>query len=136
MKSWRSANLLLAFSLELAMLAAFFAAGLALPLGWLRYALAAALVGLAIATWGVWAAPRAGKRRLKMPALLWFKLLMFALATAAWWVAGQGFIGSIFGVLAAINLMAASALGQHELPQPKAKTKRSRSPAQSSTPRR
>jgi hypothetical protein len=51
MKSWRSANLLLAFSLELAMLAAFFAAGLALPLGWFRYALAAVLVGLAIAAW-------------------------------------------------------------------------------------
>ena len=135
MKSWRSANLLLAFLIELGMLAAFcFAGWAATPIAWLRLVLAVALPGLAIVLWAVWAAPKAGKRRLKMPGLVIFKLVMFGFATAAWWAAGQGFIGSIFGALAAINLIAAWLFRQHEPAERSAK--RSRSPGQSSAPRR
>ncbi len=108
MQSLKAGNLLLAFMIELVMLAAFCVAGFAVsgPL-WLRAGLAIGLPGIAIAAWALWAAPKAGKRRLRMPALLWFKIGMFALATAAWWVADQGFIGTVFAVLAAINLIGA-----------------------------
>jgi len=113
MRSWRSANLLLAFLIELAMLTAFAYAGWHLPhVLWQRIALAILLPAIAIVLWGMFAAPRAGKRRLKLPALLYFKIAMFALAALAWWVAGEAFIGSIFAVLAAINLIAASLFRQ------------------------
>lgn len=90
------------------MLAAFCAAGWSVggPI-WVRVPLAVGLPILAIGAWAAWAAPRAGKRRLKMPALMYFKIVMFALATVAWWVAGQGFVGTVFAVLAAINLLGA-----------------------------
>lgn len=109
----RSGNLLLAFLIELAMLAAFGLAGWAVggPT-WLRAVMAAAFPLIAIAAWARWAAPRAGKRRLKMPALLYFKIALFALATICWWAAGQGFIGTVFAVLAAVNLLGAVAFKQ------------------------
>jgi len=47
-----------------------------------------------------------------MPGLRVFKILMFVAGTAAWWVAGQPFIASVFGVLAGINLLAAWAFKQ------------------------
>jgi len=104
----RSGNLLLAFLIELAMIAAFCLAGWSVggPI-WLKLIMAIALPGIAIVAWGIWAAPRAGARRLKMPALFYFKIGMFALATVAWWFAGQGFFGTVFAVLAAVNLIAA-----------------------------
>lgn len=135
MASLRSGNLLLAFLIELGMLAAFcFAGWFVPPLLALRIAGAVLLPGLAIAAWAIWAAPRAGANRLKMPALLYFKIAMFGLATLAWLLAGQGFIGSIFGVLAAINLAVGWMLRQHQPPEQK-KSRRSRSPARSSAPR-
>ena len=60
---------------------------------------------IAILIWAVWAAPKAGKRRLKPGPLLLFKIGIFGLATLAWWLAGQSLIAAIFGVLAAINLL-------------------------------
>ena len=75
MRSLRHANLLLAFMIEVGMLAAFCYAGWASThIVWLRLVLAVGLPGLAIVLWAVWAAPKAGKRRLKMPALLVFKI--------------------------------------------------------------
>lgn len=109
----RAANLTLAFLLELGMLAAFAVAGwAATEIGWLRLVLAIGWPALAIVLWAVWAAPKAGKRRLKPAPLLVFKILIFAVATVAWWAAGQGFVAAVFGVLAAINLAAATAFGQ------------------------
>jgi hypothetical protein len=109
----RRGNLLLAFLIELGMLVAFCTAGWALPhILWLRIVLAIGLPGLAIVLWANWAAPKAGKRRLKMPALMVFKLAMFAVATAAWWAAGQAFIASIFGALVVVNLLGMWAFGQ------------------------
>jgi hypothetical protein len=106
LRSLRQGNLLLAFILELGMLAAFCFAGWNLgTVLWLKLALAVGLPVIAIVLWAVWAAPRAGKRRLKMPALMVFKIAMLLAATAAWVVAGQGFIGSIFCALVAINVL-------------------------------
>lgn len=112
-RSLRSGNMLLAFLLEVAMLAAFCYAGwVATPILWLRIVLAIGLPALAILLWAVWAAPKAGKRRLKMPALIIFKLAIFAIATAAWWASGQAFIAAIFAVLVVINLLAMLAFKQ------------------------
>jgi hypothetical protein len=116
MKALRDANLALAFAVELAMLAAFAVAGwAATPVLWLRVVLAVGLPALAIVLWAVWAAPKAGKRRLKMPALLVFKLAIFAAATFAWWAAGLPFIAAIFGTLAAISLLGGLVLRQDEI---------------------
>lgn len=111
LRSIRSANILLAFGLELAMLAGFAVGGWGVPgTMWVRLGAAVALPSAAIVLWGIWAAPKAGARRLKMPALFWFKCAMFGAATAAWWFGGDPFIGAIFGTLAAINLLTAAAL--------------------------
>lgn len=110
--SLRSGNLLLAFLLEVGMLAALcFAGWTATNVFWMRLALAIAMPGVAIVLWAAWAAPRA-KTRLRMPALMGFKIAIFAVATAALWAAGQPFIAAIFGTLVAINLLAMWAFGQ------------------------
>jgi hypothetical protein len=110
----RNGNLALAFAVELGMLAGFaFAGWAATPILWLRLVLAAALPGIAIAMWAVWAAPKAKKRRLKPRPLLTFKLVIFGFATLAWWLAGMGLIAAIFGVLAAINLAGIAAFKQY-----------------------
>jgi len=104
-KTLRSSNLLLAFLLELGMLAAFVVVGWALggstPI---KAGLAVALPVVAIVLWAIYAAPRAGKRRLKMPALMIFKAVMMGLAVIAWGLAGMPLVSSIFAALAAINL--------------------------------
>ena len=113
LRSLRGGNLMLAFGLEVAMLAAFCYAGwMATPILWVRIVLAIGLPALAILLWAVWAAPKAGKRRLKMPALLIFKIAIFAMATAAWWVAGQSFVAAVFAALVVVNLAAASVFRQ------------------------
>ena len=110
----KAGNLALAFAVEIAMLAAFAVAGwTATPILWLRLLLTIALPGIAIAMWAVWAAPKAKKRRLKPGPLLVFKLIIFGFATLAWWLAGQGLIAAIFGVLAAINLLGLVAFRQY-----------------------
>ena len=112
--SLRRGNMLLAFLLELGMLAAFcFAGWAATGILWLRIILAIGLPALAILLWAVWAAPKAGKRRLKMPQLMIFKVIIFAFATAAWWAAGQAFIASIFGALVVINVLGMWAFKQY-----------------------
>ena len=109
----KGANLALAFALELAMLAAFALAGwAATPILWLRIVLALVLPGIAILMWAVWAAPKAKKRRLSPGPLVVFKIVIFAAATLAWWLAGAGLIAAIFGTLAAINLLAGLAFRQ------------------------
>jgi hypothetical protein len=113
MDGLRAGNLALAFGLEIAMLAAFAVAGwAATPILWLRVVLAIGLPALAIVLWAVWAAPKAGKRRLKMPGLAVFKILIFAVATAAWVAAGQGFIGAVFGTLVVVNVLGMWVFGQ------------------------
>ncbi len=112
--SLKNGNLALAFAVEIAMLAGFALAGWAsTPILWLRIVLAVALPGVAIVLWAVWAAPKAGKLRLKPAPLLLFKLIIFGFATLAWWLAGHSFIAAVSGTLAAINLIAAWAFRQY-----------------------
>jgi hypothetical protein len=114
MNGLKNGNLALAFAVEVAMLAAFAAAGWAsTPILWLRIVLTIALPAIAIVMWAVWAAPKAKKRRLKPAPLLVFKLIIFGFATLAWWLAGLGLIAAIFGVLAAINLLGIMAFRQY-----------------------
>ncbi len=115
MQGLKAGNLALAFAVELAMLAGFaFAGWAATDILWLRIVLAAALPGIAIALWAVWAAPKAKKKtRLKPRPLLLFKLAIFAAATLAWWLSGHGFIAAVFGTLAAINLIGMWAFRQY-----------------------
>jgi hypothetical protein len=114
MDGLKNGNLALAFAVEIAMLAAFAAAGwVATPILWLRIGLAIALPGIAIVLWSVWAAPKAKKRRLKPGPLLVFKIIILGFATLAWWIAGLGLIAALFGVLAAINLLGIVAFRQY-----------------------
>ena len=115
MQGLKAGNLVLAFAVELAMLAAFALAGWAASgILWLRIVLLVALPGLAIALWAVWAAPKASRKtRLGPRLLLLFKLAIFAAATLAWWLAGQGFIAAVFGTLAAIHLLGIVAFRQY-----------------------
>jgi hypothetical protein len=84
---------------------------------WLKFVLAIGLPALAILLWAVWAAPKAGKRRLSEPGLTVFKVLIFGAAAAALWASGQGFWAEVFAALAAINLIAAWLLGQVSWPK-------------------
>jgi hypothetical protein len=112
MQSLRSGNLLLALLIEIVAIVGFGVAGWsATHVLWLRVLLTAGLAGVAIAAWAVWAAPRSGSR-LKPRPLVIFKIVVFALATAAWWFADQSFVAAVFGILAAINLLGAWAFGQ------------------------
>ena len=112
MQTLRNGNLLLALLIEIAAIIAFAAAGWsATHVLWLRAVLAIGLAGVLIAAWAVWGAPRSSTR-LRQPALALFKIVVFAAATAAWWYAGQSFFAAVFGILAAINLLAAWAFGQ------------------------
>src|SRR5215471_4169765 len=105
MSSFRAGNLMLAFLLELAMLAALALFGWHVAGAiWLRLLLAIGLPAVAIAAWAVWGAPKS-KSRLQGRALLLFKVVMFALATAAWFATGEAFIGTIFAVLVVVNLL-------------------------------
>lgn len=93
---------LLAFTLELAMLAALgywgFYGGKKAPE---KYLWGLGLPLLAIALWWVWAAPKSA-HRLEQPYLLVFKLILFGVAsfglyrsglpTLAWWLAGLAFV--------------------------------------------
>ncbi|HWA19075.1 MAG TPA: YrdB family protein [Devosia sp.] len=118
MSAIAAANLALAFLIELAMLAAFAYAGWVAPEPvWLKFMLAIGIPALAILLWAVWAAPKAGKRRLTEPGLTIFKVLIFGAAAFALWASGQAMFAAIFGALAAINLIAAWLLGQVSWPK-------------------
>ena len=100
----RNANLALAFLVELAMLVALGYAGwAATDIWWLRYLLLIGWPALAIVLWAIWAAPKSG-RRLPAPALLLFKLAIFAVTAFLLWAAGQAPAALLFGIVAASNL--------------------------------
>lgn len=99
----KSLNLVLAFVLELSMLAAFayfgFTATSQLPL---QITLAVGLPLAVAVIWGFWLAPRAS-RRLQEPWLVIAKLALFGLATLALYVTGQPLPAVILGVLFLAN---------------------------------
>lgn len=107
MELLKAANLALALLVEVLMLIAFGAWGLGLaapaPWPWVAGALA---VGLGIALWGIWAAPRSAQR-LAMPGLVWFKLGMFGLASLALLAIGRPLLALGFAAAAGLNLLLA-----------------------------
>jgi uncharacterized membrane protein YfcA len=96
------ANVALAFVLELAALAGFALLAAWVPDGWLRLAAGVVAMAVFVALWAQWAAPRA-KRRLEMPALLVFKIAIFAVAALGFFASGQWVLCGVFVVLSAIN---------------------------------
>lgn len=101
----KSANLALAFFLELAALVAFaywgFNTG---DSSLVHVALGIGVPVLAAALWGIFAAPKSS-RRLQGVAYWTFKIVFFALASAALAAAGQPTLGIALGVVAAVNLL-------------------------------
>ncbi|CDP50176.1 hypothetical protein [Devosia sp. DBB001] len=108
----KGGNLLVAFLVELAMLAAFVVWALSLEqAGWLKWVIAVVAVVLAATAWGIFAAPKSGTR-LGEPWLTVFKVALFALAALALHAAGQTEWGVALGVVAAANLVLMHAWGQ------------------------
>jgi hypothetical protein len=113
MNTLKGANLALAFVLELLMLVAFacwaFVAGHG---SWAGTLAAVVIVVVAIALWAIWGAPKSA-RRLKMPGLLVFKLVIFGLAVVGLWAAGQPVWAVLLALLTALNLVLAGLWDQH-----------------------
>jgi hypothetical protein len=108
----RTANLALAFFIEIAMLVALGYAGwAATDIQWLRYVLMIGWPALAILLWAIWAAPKSG-RRLPGPALLLFKTAIFGVTTFLLFAAGTSAGALVFGTLAAVHLGLAALLKQ------------------------
>ena len=103
---------LTAFALELALLFGFGLFGYRFGQGGVAgMLLAVLLVGVAIALWGRFAAPRSATRLPERP-LLAFKIVIFLAGTLAFWLAGWREPAPIFGMLAAFDLGLAMALGR------------------------
>lgn len=112
----KTVNLLLAFLLELVMLAAWGWKGWNLPLPEPFPALAAVLIPLfVIAVWGLFAAPRA-RYPLSAPATAALKGLLLGGGALALASTGQLVLGAANGVLVALNLVFAVVWGQLERP--------------------
>jgi hypothetical protein len=103
MQILKAANLLLAFLLELFMLAAFaywgFNTG---PYALLHYVLGIGTPLIVAVIWGVWMAPSA-RRRLRGAAYLAVKVILFAAAAAGLYFAGQLYLAVLLAVLFVIN---------------------------------
>jgi uncharacterized protein DUF2568 len=100
----RSANLALAFLLELALLAAVAYWGYRLDAALaVRWVAAIGTPGLLALIWSLVAAPTA-KRRLPPPQLVGFKLLVFTLGSGLLWSTGQHGLAIAFEVVALANL--------------------------------
>ncbi len=105
MSALKSANLVLAFLLELAALAAFADWGLgSSPETVVRVLLGVGTPVLAAVLWGIFAAPRSG-RRLRGLAYLAFKLVFFGAAALALVASGRTAIAAGFAGLALINIV-------------------------------
>lgn len=104
MNALKSANLALAFLLELAALAAFADWGLgASAETLLKILLGVGTPVLAAVLWGVFAAPKS-TRRLRGAAYLGFKLVFFGLAALALIAAGRGGLALLFAALVVVNV--------------------------------
>jgi hypothetical protein len=106
-------NLALKFLLELAALAAFAVWGTSVADGAGAVGLAIVLPLAAAVLWGAFAAPRARRRlplRLRVP----FELTVFALAALALWGAGSVVAAAVLAVVAGVNALLLTALGQWE----------------------
>jgi hypothetical protein len=109
----RSANLAVKFLLELAAFAAFAYWGAVTWTGAAAVAAAIAAPALAVAVWGVFAAPNS-RRRLRLAARAPLELAVFGLAVAAFAVTGRVVLAVIVGVVAAVNAVLLTLFGQWE----------------------
>ena len=106
-------NLAVKFLLELGALAAFGLWGASIADGPAAVLLAIGLPLVVAALWGTLAAPRASHRlqlRLRAP----FELGVFALGSLALWQAGWAVAAAAFAVVAIVNAVLLTALGQWE----------------------
>ncbi len=113
MTALRGINLALKFLLELGAVATFAAWGADVADGAASILLAIGLAGLAIALWGVLAAPRSS-RRLPSGARIPFELAFFGLALVALLALGAGAVAAVFGVAVVVNAALLTALGDWE----------------------
>ena len=105
MELLKNINLALAFLLELCMLAALGYWGFTLDQGFIiRIIAGLGAPLLAAVIWGLWMAPKAAKR-LREPLHLIGELILFGLAIAALYAAGQPRLALIFGLVYAINVI-------------------------------
>jgi hypothetical protein len=111
----KQANLLLAFLLELGVLAALaywgVATGSTIPL---KIVLGIGTPALVLIVWAIWGAPRS-ERRLRGR---WYWLLRIgfdAAGAGALYVAGQHLLGTIFALVAALNCILGYAWKQNEM---------------------
>ena len=107
----RVANLALRFLLELAALAGLAYWGAHTGSGAERIALAIAAPLLAAVVWGLWCAPKAG-RRLPQPGRTVLEAAVFGLGAAGLVAAGQAVTATVFVVVAIANWGTLFALGE------------------------
>ena len=114
MAQLKAANLAARFLLELCMLAALGFTGFQLgePL-LLKLALAVLLPLIAAIVWGLFVSPRA---RIAVPYWLWLaiQLLLFGLAIGGLVLTGQTLLGTVFGLVVAINIFLLVIWQQHD----------------------
>ncbi|MFB6456761.1 YrdB family protein [Chitinophaga sp. Hz27] len=98
-------NRLLAFSLEIIMLIVVVYVPIKIIVTpWLKYVVAAALLLLIIGLWATWAAPTA-TRRLKLPYIIIFKLLIYLIPTFLLYKAGmQNYAGILYALVVICEL--------------------------------
>jgi hypothetical protein len=111
MASLKAINLGLKFLLELAAIAAFAYWGATAGGGVGAVALAIAAPAVAIALWGVFAAPRS-PRRLPPATRIPFELAVFALAVLALLAAGSDAAALVLAVAVVVNAALITAFGQ------------------------
>jgi hypothetical protein len=100
----------LAFTLEMAMLAAFGYWGFRPEHGgWLRWTLGLGVPAVVIALWGVFLAPRS-RRRLGAAGVAASSLTLFQLAALALWRAGQPALAVAFAIVAVVSVALSLAL--------------------------
>jgi hypothetical protein len=109
----RAPNLALKFALELAAIGAFAYWGASIGGTAISVLLAIAAPALAIALWGVFAAPRS-ERRLHLKARVPFELSVFCLATLAWIAAGAPVAAAVFAIAVVVNAVLMTVLEQWE----------------------
>ena len=98
----RGINLAIKFVLELAAVAAFAAWGASAGSGASAVVLGVAAAAVAVASWGVFAAPKSPRRLPTRPRIA-FELAFFALAVVALVALGLPFTAGVFGVSVLMN---------------------------------
>ncbi len=102
----------LAFLLELALLVAVGYWGFQTGTGIMAWVLGLGAPLLVAVVWGIWLAPKSS-RRLGIPIRLIVEAGLFALGTAALWIAGQPTLAVIFGALAALDMSLRTVMRLH-----------------------